>query len=61
MTRPFDGEPAAGSLQLALPALLRSMSNSLRILVLDGVFLHKSLPQINLPLLTMVSWRNGLW
>ena len=35
------------------------MSSSLRILVLDGVCLHKSLPRINLPLLTIVSWRNA--
>lgn len=51
---------AAESLPFAVPGLIvRSMSNSLRILVLDGVQLAKPLPRINLPLLAMVSWRDG--
>ena len=43
-----------------MPALVvRSMFNSLRILVLDGVQLARPLPRMNLPLLTMASWRRG--
>ena len=43
-----------------MPALVvRSMCSSLRILILDGVQLAMPLPHIDLPLLTMASWRNG--
>ena len=38
---------------------MRSMFTSLRILVLDGVQLAQPLPHIDLPLLTMASWRSG--